>query len=285
LPNEALLVHHLELRRSQSTERCQFSLVIVGMDRFRAVNETLGEAEADKIMAATGPEGMSLARAMSPYLILVALVLVTRLVPPLREALQGFAFSWEAAEGTLSGSFAPLYHPGTMLFLAFAGGAIAQRAHLPQLGDALVGSGRTLLPVAGALIAMLALARVMVHAGMVDAIAVAAADAVGEAWPLVAPSVGALGTFVTGSATASNALFSDLQVATAQAVGQDVAQILGAQGVGAALGNAIAPHNLIAAAAIVGLAGRESEILRRTLPVAVPLVIAAGVVALVSLNA
>jgi diguanylate cyclase (GGDEF)-like protein len=52
LPNEALLVHHLELRRSQSTERCQFSLVIVGMDRFRAVNETLGEAEADKIMAA-----------------------------------------------------------------------------------------------------------------------------------------------------------------------------------------------------------------------------------------
>jgi lactate permease len=64
-----------------------------------------------------------------------------------------------------------------------------------------------------------------------------------------------------------------------------VAQILGAQGVGAALGNAIAPHNLIAAAAIVGLAGRESEILRRTLPVAVPLVIAAGVVALVSLNA
>jgi L-lactate permease len=34
-----------------------------------------------------------------------------------------------------------------------------------------------------------------------------------------------------------------------------------------------------------GLAGRESEILRRTLPVAVPLVIAAGVVALVSLNA
>ena len=50
------------------------------------------------------------------------------------------------------------------------------------------------------------------------------------------------------------------------------------------MGNAIAPHNLIAAAAIVGLAGRENEILRRTLPVVIPLVIAAGVVALVLVN-
>ena len=64
-------------------------------------------------------------------------------------------------------------------------------------------------------------------------------------------------------------------------VGHPVDTILGAQGFGAALGNAIAPHNLIAAAAIVGLGGRESEILRRTLPVTLPLVAAAGVVALV----
>ena len=47
-----------------------------------------------------------------------------------------------------------------------------------------------------------ALARVMVQAGMVDAIAAAAADAVGGAWPLLAPSVGALGTFVTAAALA-----------------------------------------------------------------------------------
>ncbi len=119
---------------------------------------------------------------------------------------------------------------------------------------------------------------------MVDAIAAGAADALGGAWPLLAPSVGALGTFVTGSATASNALFSDLQVATAEAISVDVATMLGAQGLGAALGNAIAPHNLIAAAAIVALAGRENEILRRTLPVVIPLVIAAGVVALVLAN-
>ena len=231
-----------------------------------------------------GAGGMSLARAMAPYLILIALVLVTRLVPPLRDSLQDIAITWEAADGTFSGSFQPFYHPGTMLFLAFLGGAIVQGARPPQLSAALGGAARTLVPVAAALIAMLSLARIMVASEMVDTIAAAAADALGGAWPVLAPSVGALGTFVTGSATASNALFSDLQVATADAIGADIATILGAQGLGAALGNAIAPHNLIAAAAIVALAGRENEILRRTLPVVIPLVIAAGAVAYVTVN-
>lgn len=228
--------------------------------------------------------GMSLARAMAPYLILVALVLVTRLVPPLRDALQGIDLAWTAADGTFSGSFQPFYHPGTMLFVSFVLGALVQRAKGGQLRESLVGAGRTLIPVGAALMAMLGLARVMVHAGMVDAIAAGAADALGGAWPLLAPSVGALGTFVTGSATASNVLFSELQVATAEAIGADVATMLGAQGLGAALGNAIAPHNLIAAAAIVALAGRENEILRRTLPVVIPLVIAAGAVVLALTN-
>ena len=227
------------------------------------------------------PRGMGLSRAMAPYLILVALVLATRLVGPLRDASRSLEIAWEGAGGVFEASVAPLYHPGTMLFLALLLGAWAQRATRQQVSRSLLGALRTLVPVAVALMAMLGLARVMVHAGMVDAIASAAAGSVGDAWPALAPAVGMLGTFVTSSATASNALFSDLQVATAEAIGQDVSWVLGAQGLGAALGNAIAPHNLIAAAAIVGLAGRESEILRRTFPVALALIIAAGLVALV----
>ena len=123
---------------------------------------------------------------------------------------------------------------GTMLFVALGVGALVQRASGEQVRTSLAGSARTIVPVAAALIAMLGLARIMVHSGMVDAIAVAAADSVGSAWPLFAPAVGALGTFVTGSATASNALFSDLQIVTATQVGDSVAVTLGAQGFGAA---------------------------------------------------
>jgi lactate permease len=120
----------------------------------------------------------------------------------------------------------------------------------------------------------------MLQAGMIDVLATAAASAFGSTWPLVAPAVGTLGAFMTGSATASNVLFADFQVATATQIGLPVASVLGVGGVGAAIGNAIAPHNLIAAAAVVGLAGHESEILRRTFPVVLPAVLILGVAAL-----
>jgi lactate permease len=259
-------------------------LFVAVLRRTRGSSERAGraagaaEATPDPGVGSTQP--LSLARAAAPYLLLVALVLVTRLTPPLGDVLRGATIEWEAAGGVFGGDVALLYHPGSLLFLALVLGAWAQRATVTQLTTAVTETLRGLVPVAAALLAMLGLARVMVHAGMVDAIAMAAADAVGGAWPLLAPAVGVLGTFVTGSATASNALFSDLQAVTAAAAGVDVPSVLGAQGFGAAVGNAIAPHNLIAAAAVVGLAGRESEILRRTLPVVVPVVVGAGLVAM-----
>jgi lactate permease len=112
---------------------------------------------------------------------------------------------------------------------------------------------------------MLGLSRLMVYAGMIDVLAEAASGAAGEAWPVFSPFVGVLGTFVTGSATASNILFTDFQQAAALRLNLDALSLVGAQGFGAAVGNVICPHNIIAAGATVNLTGREGEVLRRTL--------------------
>jgi lactate permease len=90
-----------------------------------------------------------------------------------------------------------------------------------------------------------------------------------------------LGTFVTGSATASNILFTDFQRETALAVGLPVAGVVGVQGFGAAVGNMICPHNVVAAGATVGLEGREGEILRQTLWVTLVYTALGGLLALV----
>jgi lactate permease len=222
----------------------------------------------------------AIARAAAMYLVLVAIVLVTRLLPPLREALSGVQVSWSLADGTFDGSVAPLYHPGAMILVALLIGAWIQGIPRAAVGAAFRGTLGSLGPVAVALLAMLTLSGLMLQAGMIDVLATAAASAFGSTWPLVAPAVGTLGAFMTGSATASNVLFADFQVATATQVGLPVAPVLGVAGVGAAIGNAIAPHNLIAAAAVVGLAGRESDILRRTFPVVLPAVLILGVAAL-----
>ncbi len=113
---------------------------------------------------------------------------------------------------------------------------------------------------------MLLLARLMLHAGMIATLADAAAR-LGPWWIPAAPAVGALGAFVTGSATASNILFTEFQVAAADAVDAAAVVVAAAQGVGAGIGNVVAPHNIIAGCATVAAAGQEGAIMRRTAPV------------------
>jgi lactate permease len=231
--------------------------------------------DGEAVRANGGAGELSLARAAAPYLALVALVVVTRLIGPVKEGLQAVEVEWAFA-GAFRGSFQPLYHPGTLLFIAFGVGGFVQGQDVRQLLGALLGAGKQLLPVVVALGATLALSRLMVHAGMTTALAAAAADATGALWPLFAPLAGVLGTFTTGSATASNILMTDFQFDTAQRIDASPVAVVAAQGVGAAVGNVVAPHNIIAGGATVGLAGREGEVLRRTVGPCLLYALAAG---------
>ncbi|MCC6000409.1 MAG: L-lactate permease [Pararhodobacter sp.] len=198
---------------------------------------------------------------LAPYLLIVALVLLTRLVPPVQDMLSALWLGWQWSG--FAGGMAPFYHPGTLLAAGLAMAALLTgRGAL--LGPALGAALRRLAPVALALLVMLALARLMVHGGLIAQLANAAAQA-GAFWPLLSPFIGVLGTFVSGSATASNILFTDFQAATGRALDLSVVLMAAAQGAGAAIGNAIAPHNIIAGAATVGLSGRDGEVLARTL--------------------
>lgn len=214
---------------------------------------------------------------LMPYLLILALVLVTRLVAPLQASLSGLWLGWNW--GSYSGGIAPLYHPGSLLVLGLVLAA-TMTGRGTELAPAAGAALRRLAPVALALFVMLTLARLMVHGGLVAQAAEAAAQA-GAFWPPLAPLVGALGTFVSGSATASNILFTEFQAATARSLDLPLALMIAAQGVGAAIGNAIAPHNIIAGTATVGLSGRDGEVLSYTLvPVLVYILCAGGVVAM-----
>ncbi|MEM9782022.1 MAG: L-lactate permease [Pseudomonadota bacterium] len=219
---------------------------------------------AIRAVGAAGPLAThGLAADLAPYLGLVALVLATRLVLPVAEALDSVRLTW-SMDGAFGASLAPLTHPGTaMMLCVVVTGTMSGRAGL--LVDALSAALRRLLPVALALLIMLLLSRLMVHAGMIDALAAAAART-GAFWPLLAPVIGTLGTFVTGSATASSVLFAEFQSATASALGLAPALMMAAQGLGGAIGNVLAPHNIVAGAATVGLDRQEGSVLRLTAP-------------------
>ena len=221
---------------------------------------------------------LSVLRAAAPYLVLVLVVLITRLVPPLREALQSVVIAWQLPGG-FAASLQPLYHPTMLLTVAFVVGALIQRASWRRVRVAFVTATLQLGPVIVALVAMITIARTMSSSGMTAELALAAAS-IGLAWPLLTVLVGAFGTFITGSATASNLLFTDLQASTAQALALPELPLLGAQTFGAAVGNIIAPHNIVAAVATVSLTGQEGRVLRSTVPTALIVIALGGVLAL-----
>lgn len=238
--------------------------------------ERVHEAAEETVEESPAP-AMGFLTATAPYLILVVLVLLTRLVPPVRDATQSWEVSWELFR-YFSESIQPLYHPGFLLAIAFIAGGLWQRAAVRDVRVAFERATFQVVPVFIALVAMVTVAFTMSESGMTTELAVAAA-ATGAAWPLLSPFIGALGTFMTGSATASNILFTEFQDQTALSADLDPVPLLGAQGAGAAIGNIICPHNVVAAAATVGLAGREGQVLTRALPVAAVCLAIIGVMA------
>ncbi|TFZ04743.1 L-lactate permease [Ramlibacter rhizophilus] len=267
----AFLAPSLAIAALLGPELATLGAALLGGGAFVLLLRTRGASPARPAPAGTA----ALLPAFWPYAVLVLLVLATRAVPPVAAALGDWTLEWRWLD-RFTGRMSPLAHPGTLLFLSLLVGAALQGVPLSRLRAPLAGAARRLVPVSVALLAMLWLSRLMVHAGMIDAIQQAAVRAIGAGWPAVAPAVGALGSFVTGSATASNVLLTTLQAQTAQALGLPAVLMVAAQGFGAAVGNIVCPHNIVAGAATVGLAGRESEILRRTVGPCVAYLIAGG---------
>ena len=110
------------------------------------------------------------------------------------------------------------------------------------------------------------------------------AEGAGSQWPLAAPFIGALGAFVAGSGTFSNMMFSGFQAAVAAQAGFPEVLTIALQVIGANAGNMMGVTNVVAAASVVNLTGREGQIIRFTLGPALLYCAAAGVLAMVLLS-
>jgi lactate permease len=90
----------------------------------------------------------------------------------------------------------------------------------------------------------------------------ALANVAGGAWKYFAPFLGALGSFFSGSTTISNLTFGGIQASIAADIGMDPGILLALQCAGAAMGNMVCIHNIVAVCAVLTLANVEGEILK-----------------------
>lgn len=218
---------------------------------------------------------MSQFQAWLPYVLICALLVISR-VPQL--GLKGILTAQKLSFNNILGfqgvsaSIDYLYLPGTFFIVVSLLTILLHKMPASAVKAAWGESLRKMKAPTIALIFAVALVSIFRGSGanpagvpsMPLALAEAVAAAAGSVWPILAAFVGGLGAFITGSCTVSDLMFAEFQWGMAATLELPRQIIVTAQGVGGAMGNMVCVHNIVAACAVVGLSGREGEVLKRT---------------------
>jgi lactate permease len=238
--------------------------------------------------------GISTLSAWAPYGLLGILLVITRLPSlPVGDWLRSLDFVWGDILGTgITATTTPLYLPGFVLLVVVGITAILHRMDGAALADAMRSSSKVLLGAGFVLVFTVPMVRVYINsdvnaADMLSMPLVMAewvAGNVGAMWPFFAPMTGALGAFIAGSNTVSNLMFSAFQYGVAERLAMSTVMIVALQAVGAAAGNMIAIHNVVAASATVGLLGKEGATLRKTILPTIYYLLVIGILGLLAVH-
>jgi len=225
------------------------------------------QVETAPVKITGGAAPVSLFQACLPFALVLIIVTAISLIGPLHDALAnvGFDAVVYAGEGGHVLNFAVLITPGVLILISIVIAAFLQGRRLSELiriaGSTVYESRKTAVTI----ITIVAMAKIMDYSGMTAAIAMMLIAVFAGYYPFVAPVIGMLGTFITGSDTTCAILFGSLQAGAARAIGVDPAWIASSNLSAAAAGKMISPQSVAIGLRIGGLDGREGEIIRKTL--------------------
>ncbi len=244
---------------------------------------------------------MGLGMATFPYIVLTFVTLSVLLIPAIESALGAFEAAFPFAEVTTGydvfreateaySPFAVFTHPGTFLLAASviswavyrSKGYFKAWTRIKAPDSIWKGVTDGAFPASVAVLSFLTMATVFDHSGQTQTLALgisAATPPMGYAF--AANFVGLLGAFMTSSNTASNVLFSGLQQNVALLQNLPEPSIIAGQSAGGALGNAIAPANVVLGTGTTGISGKEGAVLRKTLPLSLAIAVMIGLVTII----
>lgn len=198
-------------------------------------------------------------KAWSPFILIFVLLLSTsKLVPFINEPLSAIKTTVKIYENY---TFTWINTPGILIFIsAIIGGTIqgcTPKELIKVLKDTIKQMSKTIITM----ISVLCCAKVMGYSGMISCIATFFVTTLSSYYPLVAPLIGCIGTFVTGSGTSSSVLFGNVQLQAAQAIDANPYWLVAANSLGVSAGKMISPQSIAIGCAAVDLKGKDGEIL------------------------
>ena len=216
-------------------------------------------------------------RAWAPFiLIFVILVLTSKLVPFINGPLSSIKTVVNIYKGDPDATltFSWINTPGVLILICGIVGGLIQGCPFPEMMGVLGATCKQMSKTILTMLAVLGCAKIMGYSGMIASIAAFFVSTLGGLYPLVAPVLGALGTFVTGSGTSSEVLFGSVQQQAAQAIGADEYWLCAANSLGVSAGKMLSPQSIAIGTASCGLMGKDGEVLGKVAPFAFGFVIA-----------
>jgi lactate permease len=246
--------------------------LVARLPRYRGHSAPAAEARGQE-------SGVPLWQALAPYLLLVFVVAAAELWPWLNQVLNQVevrihfpevqtSYGWVTPAGT-GRTISVFGHAGALLaYVSLAAYLFYRRSgyYAPGVERRIVRQTlKSAVPSSIGILTMVGMAVAMENSGMTRVLAEGLSRAAGPIFPLVSPFIGLLGSFMTGSNTNSNVVFSAMQQETANLLTISVPIILAAQTTGGAVGSMLAPSKVIVGCSTAGLAGKEGEVLKKSL--------------------
>ena len=250
-----------------------------------------GEEEPKKRGLYSGK--LNLLQASLPYLVIIVLALLFQLVPPVVNDAASVSFNFPGFETNMDEphvvapvtSFNPIRvfrHPAVLLLAAaitavimYKGAGIWDGAVFKGVFKKTVKKG---IPATLALLALGTMSLIMMGSGMTYQMARATADLAGSVYPLFAPFIGVLGSFLTGNNTNANVLFGAFQYTIADYLQVNTAVMSAVQSMTAGVAVSIGPTLILMGALASDQKGVEPTILKKLLPIVLLIALVMGVI-------
>ena len=242
---------------------------------------TIAINEGEGTSAITLGEGV---KAWSSFILIFILLMATStLCPPINNAISGIKSSIVvyAGEGANTLSFSWVNTPGVMIFIAAIIGGFIQKATVKDLIDVFVETIKKYYKTILTICCVMATAKIMTYSGMISDIANLLVAVTGPFYPFIAPLIGALGAFVTGSGTSTCVLFGGLQSQTAISLGLNPSWMAAANVMGAGIGKMVCPQGIAIGAGAANVVGSESKILGSVFKYFLLYIVLAGIICFV----
>lgn len=199
---------------------------------------------------------------ITPYLLLIVLLFISRMVIPLKNYLsRTFLLTIEKYNFELS----ILYSPGFFLCIVCVFTIFFYRLRVLEISESIISTFKKCYPVIITTFLYVVVSEIMSEAKMIQLLSLLAAQSFGQFYVFVSPLIGAIGGFLTGSNTASNTMFIRLQTETALHIGMSPILVACSQNVSSSLMTMVNPSRVALSCSVCKISTDENEIQKKIL--------------------